>query len=326
MENTYKLTLPRNGIKNEFGPYEFKEVSVPSVKFSKRNWVVLDIYMLNLGAPLRGLFKLINALRKGDKLTYLNEAVFVCNEHSLNYFHWLNDMLPKLEYVSNFLSNHIVILPEYFKTKEYVSQTLLSFKLKIHFIKDNEIILVKKIIDLDNLNGSGAQNPEFLMPAINKIKALYSENSVLKKTNSKIFITRRNEENRRTLPLNEIEIYLAKKGYLIVEAEKLNFREQIKLFSQCTHLIAVHGAGLTNMLFMPKAQNILEIKSRGDYKNYCYYFMSNVMEHNYFYFLGQNTNSKNRPIQEVDLIIDLKLFNETLSLFESNNKIDYVVK
>lgn len=101
----------------------------------------------------------------------------------------------------------------------------------------------------------------------------------------------------------------------------MSLKESFSLFSHFTHLIAVHGAGLTNMLFMPKLQNVLEIKSHGDYKNYCYYFMSNVMKHNYFYFLAQNINYNDGPIQEADLFIDIDLFNKELSFFESNSKL-----
>jgi capsular polysaccharide biosynthesis protein len=326
MENTYQLKAPCNGSKQEFGPFEFKEVSIPNVSFRKSNWVVLDRYILKLETPLKRIFRLINAFRKGFKPSYLNAAVFIYDEHSLNYFHWINDILPKLEYVSKLFPNYIVVLPGHFKSKEFIRESLLTFELKTHFINNNEIVLVKRILDIDNLNFSGAQNPEFLLPAINKIKMRCLKKIVIKKTNPKIFITRRNEENRRTLPLNELENYLEENGYLIVEAENLSFWEQIALFSQCTHLISVHGAGLTNMLFMPESQNVLELKSQGDYKNYCYYFMSNVMKHNYFYFLGQSSYFKDRPIQEADLILDLQLFSENLSFFESNSKIDYIVK
>lgn len=177
MQKTYQLVPPCNEINNEFGPYEFKEVSIPIAHYRKRKWVVLNRFMQKLDTPLNGLFMVIKGFIKRDKLTLINEAVFIYNEHSLNYFHWINDMLPKLEYASTYFSNHTVVLPDNFKNREYIIESLLLFDLKIHFIKDKELVFINKIIDLDDLNNSGTQNPEFLIPAIEKLKSLPLTNS-----------------------------------------------------------------------------------------------------------------------------------------------------
>ena len=49
--------------------------------------------------------------------------------------------------------------------------------------------------------------------------------------------------------------------FLNVKPEELEFAEQVELFSQAKCVIAQHGAGLTNLLWMKPRTNVLEIKT-----------------------------------------------------------------
>ena len=53
---------------------------------------------------------------------------------------------------------------------------------------------------------------------------------------------------------------LQQHGYELVTAETLTIPEQVQLFREATHLVAPHGAGLVNGLFMPRFARILEIR------------------------------------------------------------------
>ena len=70
--------------------------------------------------------------------------------------------------------------------------------------------------------------------------------------------------------MNEDELLpiLKHHGFQVLIAEEHDVVEQIQIFSQVTHLIAPHGAGLVNGIFAETGATILEIRpviSSGDY-------------------------------------------------------------
>ena len=91
----------------------------------------------------------------------------------------------------------------------------------------------------------------------------------------KIFIRRRSQKNR--LIVNEEEVLQVFLSYQfeIVSFEDLSFEDQISLMSKVCVLAGVHGAGLTNMLFMPLNSVVFELTTKIDGENYYYYALSN---------------------------------------------------
>lgn len=75
-----------------------------------------------------------------------------------------------------------------------------------------------------------------------------------------VFAKRR---NRLILNQNEFENFIRSKidkNYLdIIYLEDLNFEQQVRLMSQTRLFISIHGAGLTNTIFMPSTSILLEI-------------------------------------------------------------------
>ena len=74
--------------------------------------------------------------------------------------------------------------------------------------------------------------------------------------------------------MQEVESVLKDYGFRIIDDGITSHLDQIELFSKIRHLIAIHGAGITNILFrrgMP--MNLLELHPRGyisgDFKQTC---------------------------------------------------------
>ena len=51
----------------------------------------------------------------------------------------------------------------------------------------------------------------------------------------------------------------------LVHPEELTFQQQVEIFSTTSLLVAVQGAGLTNMIFMPEGAAVIELKQYGDH-------------------------------------------------------------
>ncbi len=68
----------------------------------------------------------------------------------------------------------------------------------------------------------------------------------------RVFLSRDARHVSRCL-VNEadVEAMLGKRGFRKVYAERLTLDEQIELFSNAHYLVALHGAGLVQQMFMP---------------------------------------------------------------------------
>lgn len=98
-----------------------------------------------------------------------------------------------------------------------------------------------------------------------------------KRPHRRIFLDRRPMVQRRLTNMDQIAPILARHGFETVFAEDLTYPEQAALFAQASHVVGLHGAGLTNLLFcnLPNTR-VLELTSRG-LMNPHFYWMCNVL-------------------------------------------------
>ncbi|MGQ0740694.1 MAG: glycosyltransferase family 61 protein [Alphaproteobacteria bacterium] len=83
----------------------------------------------------------------------------------------------------------------------------------------------------------------------------------------RLYLTRSDTKKRRIANENELAPLLRERGFEIVAPGKLSFRDQAALFQWADAIAGPHGAGLTNVLFAPKAARILEIFPADKVKN-----------------------------------------------------------
>jgi capsular polysaccharide biosynthesis protein len=101
----------------------------------------------------------------------------------------------------------------------------------------------------------------------------------------------------------------------VVQLEGRSLADQIQLFQACRLLVGLHGAGLTNMLWMPTGSHVIEIRRRGDDHNNCYFAMACALGHRYSYVQaddvlpGQSTQSARLHLDPVQL---KQVLNEAL--------------
>jgi len=109
------------------------------------------------------------------------------------------------------------------------------------------------------------------------------------KRNRRIYISRKNSENRRILNEADLVLRLARLGFVRYELEKMNVAKQIELFHDAEMVVAPHGAGLVNLLFAEKAK-VLELFS-GPLIRPHYYFLSKARGHDYSCLTAKNSSS-----------------------------------
>jgi len=89
----------------------------------------------------------------------------------------------------------------------------------------------------------------------------------------KIYI-RRNSGIRKVTNSVQVERLLHSRGYVVVEPEKLNFSQQVQLFSHAKSIIGSSGAALANLVFCPKNATIIILI--GKFPNTSYWYWQNM--------------------------------------------------
>lgn len=85
----------------------------------------------------------------------------------------------------------------------------------------------------------------------------------------------------------------------------ITMSETVDFFKKTVLYIGVHGAGLTNLYFMPKNSAVLELRPN-EFNNPCLQFLANRCELDYYMMIGKGNSSS---VLEIDL-------NEVLGLVE----------
>jgi capsular polysaccharide biosynthesis protein len=100
-----------------------------------------------------------------------------------------------------------------------------------------------------------------------------------------IFFSRGNAKQRRLLNEDELEAIAAGYGFERFEAHCGNHDEQVRCFGEADVIVAVHGAGLTNLLFARPGATVIEIFPKNCIKS-TYLWLARQMGLNYRALIG----------------------------------------
>ncbi|MFA5910144.1 MAG: glycosyltransferase family 61 protein [Vicinamibacterales bacterium] len=104
----------------------------------------------------------------------------------------------------------------------------------------------------------------------------------------KLYVTRRLAGRRRIT--NEAELWggLEAAGFRMVEAERLSFADQVRLFARARVVVGPHGGGLTNIAWCRPGTRVAEIFSPASAGSRCFWTLSAALGHDYAALIGQD--------------------------------------
>ena len=252
-----------------------------------------------------------------SKIEIIKNASWIANEKSHNYFHWFGDALQRIEFLLEKKNPEIILLSKNYENKEYVTKILDGLNLKYIFLDDNKTYLVENLDVTTHAADSGNFDSNLIKNISKRLKNLYLEENN-KKSNERIWISRQSANKRKISNAKEVFDILNDYAFKIIEFENLKLIEQIKLVNSAKVLGGIHGAGLTNMLFLNENKDVIEIRGSGDYKNNCFYSLSSALDLNYYYFLAKVENNN---FYGSDYFVDTRRFKSFLELhFPKENK------
>jgi capsular polysaccharide biosynthesis protein len=142
------------------------------------------------------------------------------------------------------------------KNVEYVASSLATVKLNLESLELDEHVFAPRLVLPHARTATSYIHPAEIQRVLTHF--LLAFNILPREASRKIWI-HRSEKSRRAL-LNEEEVlqHVRNAGYEPVAFEELNLKQQIDLLQETKVLAGLHGAGLTNLMFLPKGATVLE--------------------------------------------------------------------
>lgn len=244
--------------------------------------------------------------------TIERDVLWIVDDWSNGYFHWVTDVLTRLYLMREHLGDFTLLLPWDYEAREFVQPSLRCFGVKsVEFIKRNEVLRCRKVFMPTHTAPSGHYNEEIIRGVRNVLVEAYGEAD--RGGYDRIYISRSRARKRRILNEETVIRVLEEFGFQTIYAEDLSFEQQVKICSRARYLVSNHGAGLTNMLFMPKGASLLELRHHGDHINNCYFTLSSALNLNYFYQTCQSDSEDQDP-HAADLVVDPEALKANLTL------------
>lgn len=271
---------------------------------SKLNLVDPDFYK----KPFNYLkFIYVNYIKRRKK-TIAGDAIWVVDVWSVNYYHWMIESLTKILSTRLIFSTVKVVLPAHFKESGFHEQSLKLLNISVEYFDETNDRLFFECLYLPlNVSILGTSNPVY----VNLVR-----NSFLQHTKPaesrlrRVYISRKLARKRKIINEDQLSELLLGYNFEIICFEALTFLEQVKLAAETNILVGLHGAGLTNMIFMETGGTLIELSRKND-DNLCYKHLAFSSRLAYHTFECENLNE---DLHESDFSVDIKRFAELLEV------------
>ncbi len=212
-----------------------------------------------------------------------HQVLWVTDDWSSGYFHWLMDVMSRLVVMEGRLSALELLLPHSCSRLEFVHSSLRCFNLRsAQFIGPDEVVRCQKVVMPSHTAPAGHYNEEIIR-RVRDLMVKTLGDGEYKGPGERIYISRGRTLKRRIKNEAEVWSVLQRYRFITVYAEDLSLENQVKLFSRTRYLVSNHGAGLANMLFVPQHANVLELRQEGDTHRNFYFSLASALNQNYFY-------------------------------------------
>jgi capsular polysaccharide biosynthesis protein len=233
-------------------------------------------------------------LTKREKL---DSGILGIQDWAINYFHWMTEMLPRIVAMKYHHPLIPVVIPSNYLKYPFIVESLDLLKVDIKIVEVRQSLKIDRLY-ITAIPHVGRFNEGLMYFFRDKFIQKFTPST---HPNRLIYITR-GKARRRTVS-NEDEVFdlLESRGFEKVTLEDLHLKDQVRLFQEANVVVASHGAGLTNIMFMQKGQSVIELKSdNNDY--WCYFSLARVYRLKYFYILSKGSTLQHR---DADILVDI---------------------
>ncbi len=183
------------------------------------------------------------------------------NRNSNNYYHWMNDILPRIQVliasgidvksIRQFILNPIKHSFQYETlAKLGIDEARLCFSTSQNYFQCDELL-----VPVYGSNALGMRQGKWI-PDFLKSSFLEDHDSA---PQQRVYISRKNATGRAVENETELHDFLTQRGFKTVHLEHMSVGDQARLFNSAAVVISPHGAGLSNTAFCQAGSTIIEL-------------------------------------------------------------------
>lgn len=323
---------PLNSVKSEkkfdeirYKPYVPEVIELPSVTLISRTGLAFPfsffrsggIYKSPLVATRSALISFASIVKRGVVRVCSNDnpTAFVHSPWTVGYYHWITESIPRALTAIKYNKQMEIILPDENYYKKYEESLRLLGVDNIKYFPNGRNIISNNFILTTCPEYFGTTHPNLL----NEIRSLYwAKLKIVQPCPTRLlYVSRALARGRKVLNEDEVIKTLEDYGFESVAFEDYCFSQQVKLMASTKAMISIHGAGLTNMIFMPAHGKILELvpikngvfdfnivrfSTRHDP---CYIRLASSLGHDYMFQECKTNVSKYKSTHMADIYVDL---------------------
>jgi hypothetical protein len=183
---------------------------------------------------------------------------------SSGYYHWMTDDLPRLASLRHMPPQTRILIREPLRGYQRDSLRLIGLEERVHPVSGRHFT-VERFHFSSPVGMTGCTNP-FVVSWLREQYSGYLRPGT--ELPEKLFVLRRGK-TRGVINQDELAEHLMRRGWVPIDLEECSFEHQIALFANATHIIAEHGAALTNLVWSRPGTKVLELCAH-NFLNGCY--------------------------------------------------------
>ena len=260
---------------------------------------------------------LLSFFRRGAKHMSISEGGrylgLIHSPWTAGYYHWVTESLPRALALKKEFPNSIPLLPSSKYLRYVESLKALGFQNVLFFPDQSNVHLSDFVV-----TSSPARFATTSAESLVQVRDTIVSNLNLAKASAVdiVYISRSKSRGRKVLNESEILQGISHLSPKVVNFEDLSFHEQVSLMRSTRLLVSIHGAGLTNMMFLPKGAKVLELlperrgildfnPARFSFKHdACYLRLADSLGLNYNYMENSSTARRAQPTHMADIYVD----------------------
>lgn len=230
------------------------------------------------------------------------EVVLLRDLYEWNYFHFHFDVLGRLGLLREYgiPTSTPIIVGRYAKELPFVQQMLSTGRLaeRQWVIQDRFYVRAKTVHYCNTSQGFLDRSRYFLEEMRMPADPVGSD---------RVFLNRVGTGAREIVNIDAVRRVLDRYNFVEVDTAKIPFAEQVAVFQSTKHLVAVHGAGMTNIIYRRNSPlSILELYA-SNYNSFDFRTIAGQMD---FSWTGLASSPGPGHPQKANLTVDIGTFDE----------------
>jgi hypothetical protein len=240
-------------------------------------------------------------------------CLWVTDDWSNGYFHWLADALPRLYAARDAARDLVLLLPHGYERLGFVTSSLKLFDVRrVEYVGADEVCVCERLLMPTHTAPSGHYNE----PLVRELRDFLLEGCGAARGGAaaggaRLYVSRGRAPKRKLSNESEVARAVEEFGFRVVYFEEHPFEEQVRLTAGAEYLVSNHGAGLTNVLFMPEGASVLELRREGERERNWFFNLASAARVRYYY---QTCAPAGGDAHSGDLLADVGALRDNLAL------------